>query len=675
MLDHVLAADLVAGVTKGSEFASPTLGGIFDRIRTIRSRGEAVDADTLPAYYLRWNLPIPDDVPDPATWSRHDKLGVARELAHVIHSDHVRRQATALLTSARSVLADRAVDPVSTMSLHHRELGELLDETTDDEDEPGMLLGDILAMETTYDWIVPDLLERKDRLIVTGPEGSGKSMLVRQLAVCAAAGLHPFTYQQHEPCSVLVIDVENTRQQWQRKTMWAAKAAQFGRRDPRQHLTVINHGRINLVDAAHEALVHRWVDRYKPDLLAIGPLYKLTSGAITTDDDAAPLIAALDGLRDRGLTLVMEAHTGHATGGGGDREPRPRGSSALMGWPEFGFGIFPTADNKRISKPRPADPEPAVGVDRDAGRMSTTDVLERLDGVKQVHGGWLARCPAHEDRSPSLSIGTGESRRILLRCFAGCETVDVVAAIGLTMKDLAGDAVIDAPRVERREIVRPKPLPWDQERMQALVDEAADRLTGEAGDHVAVRYARDRFGVTLADVHRLRLGYLPMFGGSPRLVIPFRDTFGVARGMQARALDPDAKVRWLSPRSPTRGEWSRWGWFRGRVLDAPVIVTEGPGDALSAVTLGYHAIAIRGASNATDAATQRAVRAQAGNRKILIAGDGDEAGEGFSRALAQALQSVDAWHDILPMPQGMDLTDFLRDDADACAAMVRAAVG
>lgn len=296
----------------------------------------------------------------------------------------------------------------------------------------------------------------------------------------------------------------------------------------------------------------------------------------------------------------------------------------------------------------------------------TTEILERLEGVRRAPSGWVARCPAHEDRSPSLSIALGDERRVLLKCFAGCDTLDVVAAIGLTMKDLAGDAQIDAPRVERRVFERPTPLPWDQERMQALVDTAANRLAGEANDHVAVHYAADRFGVTLADVHRLRLGYA-WLGGAHRLVVPFCDTWGVARGMQARALDPEVALRWMSPYRPTRGQWSRWGWFRGRNVDSPVLVTEGPGDALTAVSLGYHAIAIRGASNATDPATQRTIRAVAGNRLILLAGDGDEAGATFNVHLGNALEETHAWYRHAQPPEGMDLTDYRRADPVACA--------
>jgi hypothetical protein len=64
-------------------------------------------------------------------------------------------------------------------------------------------------------------------------------------------------------------------------------------------------------------------------------------------------------------------------------------------------------------------------------------VLDRVAGVKQsAPGRWMARCPAHEDKSPSLSIREMEDGRILLNDFGGCETGDVLAAIGLTFSDL-----------------------------------------------------------------------------------------------------------------------------------------------------------------------------------------------------------------------------------------------
>jgi replicative DNA helicase len=85
--------------------------------------------------------------------------------------------------------------------------------------------------------------------------------------------------------------------------------------------------------------VHRLIDKHEPDLMLIGPLYRLIPRAINSDDDAAPLLAALDTIRDRGIAMLIEAHAGHAANPKGERDMRPRGSAALMGWPEFGYGL------------------------------------------------------------------------------------------------------------------------------------------------------------------------------------------------------------------------------------------------------------------------------------------------------------------------------------------------
>jgi len=65
-------------------------------------------------------------------------------------------------------------------------------------------------------------------------------------------------------------------------------------------------------------------------------------------------------------------------------------------------------------------------------------VLSRLglNKVKKVSGGYMARCPVHDDKNPSLSITEGDDGRVLLKCFAGCSTEEIVKALGLTMSDL-----------------------------------------------------------------------------------------------------------------------------------------------------------------------------------------------------------------------------------------------
>lgn len=70
--------------------------------------------------------------------------------------------------------------------------------------------------------------------------------------------------------------------------------------------------------------------------------------------------------------------------------------------------------------------------------VSPIDILlGRLDRVKQTGPDrWIATCTAHEDRNPSLTVRVLDDGRVLLHCFTGCETSDVLAAIGLEFSDL-----------------------------------------------------------------------------------------------------------------------------------------------------------------------------------------------------------------------------------------------
>lgn len=73
--------------------------------------------------------------------------------------------------------------------------------------------------------------------------------------------------------------------------------------------------------------------------------------------------------------------------------------------------------------------------------MPADTLLSRLDGVRQTGPGrWLARCPAHDDRRPSLSIRETDDGTVLIHDFGGCEAVDVIAAVGLELADLFPDS-------------------------------------------------------------------------------------------------------------------------------------------------------------------------------------------------------------------------------------------
>lgn len=70
--------------------------------------------------------------------------------------------------------------------------------------------------------------------------------------------------------------------------------------------------------------------------------------------------------------------------------------------------------------------------------MTTDALLARFDRHRKTAAGWEARCPAHEDRRPSLAVSETEDR-VLIHCRAGCTTEAVCSALGLTLADLFHD--------------------------------------------------------------------------------------------------------------------------------------------------------------------------------------------------------------------------------------------
>lgn len=64
-------------------------------------------------------------------------------------------------------------------------------------------------------------------------------------------------------------------------------------------------------------------------------------------------------------------------------------------------------------------------------------LLSQLTKVKpNGRGQYIACCPSHNDRHPSLAIRQTDDGKILLKCFAGCSAYEIVSAVGLSLNDL-----------------------------------------------------------------------------------------------------------------------------------------------------------------------------------------------------------------------------------------------
>ena len=115
-------------------------------------------------------------------------------------------------------------------------------------------------------------------------------------------------------------------------------------------------------------------------------------------------------------------------------------------------------------------------------------ILQRLQGVRETGGDrFIAKCPAHDDNSPSLSIRLADDGRTLIHCFAGCSASEVMAAIGLNLAHLYPDQE------------QPAGMPqWQRQRLE-------DAATYERSILRLVRKDVERGAATAQDVERAGL--------------------------------------------------------------------------------------------------------------------------------------------------------------------------
>jgi putative DNA primase/helicase len=321
--------------------------------------------------------------------------------------------------------------------------------------------------------------------------------------------------------------------------------------------------------------------------------------------------------------------------------------------------------------------------------MQFRDILARFgDAEAQADGGYLALCPAHDDSRPSLRIWRGDDLKVRLTCRAGCETNDVRKAARLEWTDL-----FDA-RGEGATVPKERPSLVGVGHIAALASyvdrrsSALIELRSEASV-TAATYAEERFGIEPELAYELGLGVdageddpFPFRGRSflayPRLTVPLFDFAGTPRGLQGRDLSGQCPGRWVSLSNPQGSRWAPYGVFRGMGGYGVTLVCEGPGDALSAVSVGYDAVAVRGASLAASPDLIAELAEGLRGSQVIACGDADAAGQGFSQRLAAGLAEHGVTVYTLTLPAGVgDLTEWRerapQDFADGIHQAVRTA--
>jgi putative DNA primase/helicase len=320
--------------------------------------------------------------------------------------------------------------------------------------------------------------------------------------------------------------------------------------------------------------------------------------------------------------------------------------------------------------------------------LRLTEILGRLDGVEEDHDGYLALCPVHNDRNhPSLKLTLKDDGKLLLVCRTGCDRDELLAKMRLSVSDLFD---VDGQGVKTVSAKAPESVGIAEiAGLRAAVDRWADALQDADSAPLAAEalsYAARRFGLTPEQCADLRVGMSTQAEQSwpwlsraytrhPRLTVPLAGFDGVIRGLQGRDLSGRCPARWVGLSNVQGRTWAKYGVMRSGAGFDTVLICEGPGDALTAVGAGYDSVAIRGAGLARNAALVEELAEGLRDLDVVIAGDRDRAGAGFTDSLAVALVKAGVMVRRLEIPtDGDDLTDWRERDPDAFPGQLHSAV-
>lgn len=292
-----------------------------------------------------------------------------------------------------------------------------------------------------------------------------------------------------------------------------------------------------------------------------------------------------------------------------------------------------------------------------------SDFLAGFAVVEEERDGYVVACPAHADGHPSLRVALREDA-LMLHCRAGCTKDAVLEALGMSKADLFSWAPGGAVRTADASDGPPSEAHLEGlHRLVLRFEDCWQGPGGREGEH-AWLYAIERFGLDGDQARQLRLGFSPAgfagpwvrraFNGVDRLVVPFLGFDGLPHGMQGRAIGDEGQ-RWVGLGNPPGASWSKVAVMRQDTGLDYVVVTEGPGDAMTAYGAGVSAVAVRGAGLGANAELRQELAAglSAMDAKVVVCGDADVAGQGFQDEVARGLADAGGLHvSVLELPGG-----------------------
>lgn len=343
--------DAILELLRPSDVWTPVLQHVAEAAWDLTARGKPCDPAAVRAELLRRG--VRSDATNGVWLVEVQSAAVPSAVTHharTLRDLSVRRDLIAHAERAIQQAEKPTEDPYDVAASLHVHAGVLAERADVQAPERLVDAHEFVAGPLDYDWLVPGLLERGDRLLLTAGEGAGKSVLTRQIAVTVAAGVHPFSLgagARFDPKPVLLVDLENGTRHLRRALAPLLETAwKQGRPVPTDGLHVESRpSGIDLTRPEDEAWLSRVVEAAQPELLVIGPLYRMHATDMAKEEPARHLTRVLDVLRARhGCALVVETHAPHA-GVQATRNLRPVGSSLFMRWPEFGYGLSPAAED------------------------------------------------------------------------------------------------------------------------------------------------------------------------------------------------------------------------------------------------------------------------------------------------------------------------------------------
>ena len=134
--------------------------------------------------------------------------------------------------------------------------------------------------------------------------------------------------------------------------------------------------------------------------------------------------------------------------------------------------------------------------------MDVNDLVARLEKVKRTsRDSWLACCPAHRDRTPSLTVRGLDDGRILIHCFSGCGAADVMAALSLETADLFPAPIADHMPAVRQPFSAADALRALRREAAVCAISSADLAEGKPVDRQRLFLASERIADACEYIH------------------------------------------------------------------------------------------------------------------------------------------------------------------------------